>query len=56
MIEGSDGVPVEEHVLNNRPDHVVPCPANNARRQVQDGANFCPSRPEAFYLVVASLV
>ena len=56
MIEGSDIIPAEEHVLDNRPDHVVPCPAKNDRRQVQDGANFCPSRSEALQFVVASLV
>ena len=56
MVEGSVGISTEEPVLDNRPDHVVLCPENNDRRQVQDGANLCPSRPEALHFIVALLV
>ena len=56
MIEGSDSIPAEKHVLDNRPDHVVPCPANSAGRQIQDGVYISPIRSEALQFVVALLV
>ena len=56
MVEGLEGIPAQEFVLYNTLDCLEPYSAVHGWKQFQDGANFCPSRPEAFYLVVAPLM